>query len=76
MMGLRWLMEDGVIGRTLTRAHGHVAVVYDGKQEHVPTQCKENFPVFIFVIGVLTPKKHKSTIPPVKTTYPNGDKNI
>ena len=71
MMGLRWLMEDGVIGRILTRAHGHVAVVYDGKQEHVPTQCKENF-----VIGVLTPKKHKSTIPPVKTTYPNGDKNI
>ena len=32
-----------MIGRILTRAHGHVAVVYDGKQEHVPTQCKENF---------------------------------
>lgn len=27
-----------MIGRILTRAHGHVAVVYDGKQEHVPTQ--------------------------------------
>ena len=49
-----------MIGRILTRAHGHVAVGYDGKQEHVPTQCKENFPVFIFVTGVLTPKKHKS----------------
>lgn len=37
-----------MIGRILTRAHGHVAVVYDGKQERVPTQCKEHFPVFIF----------------------------
>ena len=57
-----------MIGRILTRAHGHVAVVYDGKQEHVPTQCKEHFPVFIFVIGVLTIQKRKSTIPPAKTT--------
>lgn len=57
-----------MIGRILTRAHGHVAVVYDGKQECVPTQCKEHFPIFIFVIGVLTLKKRKSTIPPVKTT--------
>lgn len=57
-----------MIGRILTRAHGHVAVVYDGKQERVPTQCKEHFPIFIFVIGVLTLKKRKSTIPPVKTT--------
>lgn len=61
-------MEDGVIGRILTRAHGHVAVVYDGKQERVPTQCKEHFPVFIFFIGVLTIQKRKSTIPPAKTT--------
>ena len=57
-----------MIGRILTRAHGHVVVVYDGKQERVPTQCKEHFPVFIFVIRVLTLQKRTSTIPPVKTT--------
>ena len=59
-------MEDGVIGRILTRAHGHVAVVYDGKQERVPTQCKKHFPVFLIVIEVLTPKKRKSTIPSIQ----------
>ena len=60
-------MEDGVIGRILTRAHVHVAVVYDGKQERVPTQCKEHFPVFIFC--------YRGTHPPKAQQHNSSSKN-